>query len=130
MDINLSLGTKFKTLSVESFLVYICKMNLTTVSRELKDSLLSVYGNQFSKLVLFGSYARAEQQDDSDIDFLVVLKGETVNPFKEIALANPVLSGFLFRYGKVFSLVATSEERFSNYNSSFFHHVRSEGIEI
>jgi predicted nucleotidyltransferase len=79
--------------------------------------------------LLFRS-ARAEQRDDSDIDFLVVLKGETVNPFKEIALANPVLSGFLFRYGKVFSLVATSEERFTNYNNSFFHHERSEGIEI
>jgi len=42
-----------------------------------------IYGDRLVKMVLFGSQARGEADADSDIDVLVVLKGE-VNPGEEI----------------------------------------------
>lgn len=105
-------------------------MNIGNISKELKQALLPFYGNNFSRFILFGSYARNDFSDESDLDFLIVLKDPETNPYREIARACPVLDRFLMKYGKVFSLTATSEDKFRNQSSLFFQSVRNEGIEI
>ena len=105
-------------------------MDISTAAKELKATLSAIYGNRFSKLLLYGSYARQDFNDESDVDFMLVLKDEEVNPYREIANLNPILSELLLRYGKVFSLAATSDEKFRNWNSSFYYFVRKEGVEV
>ena len=48
-------------------------MNIKTVSKEFKDEMKSLYGDMLYKVILFGSFARNDFRDDSDVDFLVVL---------------------------------------------------------
>ncbi|MCB9357493.1 MAG: nucleotidyltransferase domain-containing protein [Calditrichaeota bacterium] len=57
---------------------------LETILKELREALAAHYGERLSKLVLFGSQARGDAEDDSDIDVLVVL-AHPVRPLKEIA---------------------------------------------
>ncbi len=49
------------------------------VSRELlkqvKDLLADVYGDRLQGVILYGSETRRDAEEDSDIDFLVLLKG-------------------------------------------------------
>jgi len=105
-------------------------MNVGHISKELKQALLPYYGNNFSRIILFGSFARNDFSDESDLDFLLVLKDPQTNPYREIARACAVLDDFLLRYGRVFSLTATSEEKYRHQSGSFFKSVRKEGIEI
>lgn len=42
--------------------------------RELKEGLLSIYGEQLKAVYLYGSYARGDYEEGSDLDMLVVLK--------------------------------------------------------
>jgi predicted nucleotidyltransferase len=105
-------------------------MDVLKISRELKNDLKLYYGTSLSRLVLFGSYARKDFSDDSDLDYLLVLKDSDLNAFREIAKVTSVLESFLLRYGKVFSLTATSEEKYLSFGSSFYESVRKEGIEI
>ncbi|MBL0062906.1 MAG: nucleotidyltransferase domain-containing protein [bacterium] len=58
---------------------------LKPILDELREALAAHYGERLSKLVLFGSQARGDAEEDSDIDVLVVLKGE-VNPKVEAPL--------------------------------------------
>jgi uncharacterized protein len=39
------------------------------VANEYKANLQSLYGDELAELVLFGSYARGDYHDESDIDF-------------------------------------------------------------
>jgi len=39
-----------------------------------RDTLLSKYGDNISKIILFGSYANGTYQPNSDIDLCIVLK--------------------------------------------------------
>ncbi|MFN3967254.1 MAG: nucleotidyltransferase domain-containing protein, partial [Endomicrobiia bacterium] len=53
-------------------------MNLTDTEKqalkEVVDRLRKLYGDNLSKVILYGSKARGDATDDSDIDILVVLK--------------------------------------------------------
>lgn len=46
------------------------------VLEQLKSLLTERLGGRFTELRLFGSYARGEQHDESDIDVLVLFDGE------------------------------------------------------
>ena len=51
--------------------------------QELKAALISLYGERPEGVYLYGSYARGDFTEDSDIDVLLVLKGD-VKPGAEI----------------------------------------------
>lgn len=105
-------------------------MNIKTVSKEFKDEMKSLYGDLLYKVILFGSFARNDFRDDSDVDFLVVLNKDEVRPLTEISKISPVLGEFLSHYHKVFSVVPTSRRKFEDSTMPLYRNIRSEGIEI
>ena len=79
------------------------------VLTDLKQRLTALYGERLEQVVLFGSQARGEAGEDSDIDVLVVLKGE-VNHTKEleqISFITAELSGIC---GRLISTVVVSKK--------------------
>ncbi len=44
------------------------------IIKELKSGLEKKYGSQLKSILLFGSYARGEETEDSDIDIAVILE--------------------------------------------------------
>jgi predicted nucleotidyltransferase len=49
-------------------------VQLISILRQLRNYLQNTYQNQLDKVILFGSQARGDVQEDSDIDILIVLK--------------------------------------------------------
>jgi uncharacterized protein len=49
---------------------------LQTLLRDLRQAFQIEYGDRLAKVVLFGSQARDQAVNGSDIDILIVLKGE------------------------------------------------------
>jgi uncharacterized protein len=46
---------------------------LNSLLDEIKRGLYSIYGKRLESIYLFGSYARGDQEPDSDLDILIVL---------------------------------------------------------
>jgi len=40
---------------------------------EYIKELVAIYGNHLKKIILYGSYARGDYRDDSDIDIMILL---------------------------------------------------------
>jgi predicted nucleotidyltransferase len=59
---------------------------LQALSQDVKQALTELDGDRLDRVVLFGSYARGDFHNESDVDYLVVLRDETVNSFQEIRL--------------------------------------------
>jgi predicted nucleotidyltransferase len=57
--------------------------------RKLEAGLRELYGERFHGLLLYGSYARGDAREGSDVDLLLLLKGP-VNPFREVLHMEPV----------------------------------------
>ncbi|MEG4505403.1 nucleotidyltransferase domain-containing protein [Microcoleus sp. F6_B4] len=52
---------------------------LKNILMQLRSHFEQLYGDRLTQMVLYGSQARGDARPDSDIDILVVLKGQ-VNP--------------------------------------------------
>ena len=102
-------------------------MNLPLILNEFKRELRDLYGERLTDVILFGSYARGEAHVDSDIDVMVILRGE-VAPGREIDRMIDIITELNLKYGVLLSVVPIAEEKYLRRNSPLLLNVRREGI--
>lgn len=100
---------------------------LQVILRKLRSRFEEIYGDRLVKMVLFGSQARGDAQSDSDIDVLVVLKGE-VNPGEEIEKTGNIVAELSLENNEVISCLYMDEHRFTHRNGPLLRNIRKEGI--
>lgn len=54
------------------------------IVQAVKAELQRLYGDRLAKLILYGSYARGDFHEESDIDFLIVLNDEEIDVGREL----------------------------------------------
>lgn len=101
--------------------------NALTIVAELKKNLALIYGSRLIHVILFGSQARKDAVQGSDIDVLVVLRGE-VNVGEEIRRTGEIISELCLENDVLISCVFMDEHRFVNRNGPLLRNIRKEGI--
>ena len=90
---------------------------------ELKISLAGLYGERLKGVYLFGSYARDEPDEESDLDVLIVL--DRVDDYSaEISRTSEVTAAASLRHGIPLSRVFATEQQWRNDRTLFFLNVR------
>jgi uncharacterized protein len=102
---------------------------LQKILAELRARLEELYGERLERLVLFGSQARGDAEPDSDIDVLVVLKGE-LKYYEEIERTGDIMSEVSLKYDTVIIGVWVSSEEYAACNIPLLRNVYREGIAI
>ena len=67
------------------------------------------YSERIDKVILFGSYARGDYTQESDIDLLVVWKGKLLEGWEDL---ENIAADILVEYGVVISLKIVSPEEY------------------
>jgi len=102
---------------------------LAQILSDLRSGLAQLLGNRLEAVYLYGSQARGDARPASDIDVLVVLRGEfdyfqTLNQISDLAwnlsLENDV----------VIAQVLVSEEKFARADSPFLMNVHREAVPL
>ena len=97
------------------------------VLREFKTALKKLYGQRLRNMILYGSWARGEATEDSDVDLLVVLEGD-VEPGKEIDRMIDTITDINLDNGVLLSVHPVSEEDYESLKSPLLMNVRKEGV--
>ena len=100
-----------------------------SVLLEVKQVLTELYGDQLKNIILYGSYARGDQKQDSDIDLAIILKGN-IHPFKEIDRIIDQIYDIELKYNLLISVHPISEKKFENEKNPFLQNVKEEGVLI
>ena len=102
---------------------------IKSILAELKERFQELYGERLVQMVLYGSQARGDAEDGSDIDVLIVLKDE-VNPSSELQNAGDTIYDISYRHDVVVSCVFVSEERYARGEGPLIRNVRREGLSV
>lgn len=101
--------------------------DLDKVNRDITDIMKHHYGERLAKIVLFGSYARGDFNDESDVDYLVVLDEEDVSSFSEVARTISARNDYYLNTFINLSAVVVSKSQYLTSNRIFYREVRRDG---
>ncbi|QXD16414.1 nucleotidyltransferase domain-containing protein [Rhodocaloribacter litoris] len=96
---------------------------------EARQRLEALYGDRLVQAILYGSRARGEARPDSDVDVLVILRGE-LDLFQEIERLTQLQLALEDRYDLRFSFQPFTEEAYLHRQSPFLINVRAEGTSL
>jgi predicted nucleotidyltransferase len=99
------------------------------ILEEVKSELKKVYGIKLKDVILYGSYARGDEKEDSDIDLAVILKGE-INIFEEIDRIIDATYDIGLKHSILLSVKPISENDYNNLKTPFLLNVKQEGFSI
>jgi predicted nucleotidyltransferase len=103
--------------------------NLDRIIALVKQWFSEQYQENLEELILYGSQAKGDARESSDIDVLVVLK-KTFSYREEIDRTSQFIADLSLEYDTVISLAFISAQRFQEENSPFLLNVRREGVPL
>jgi predicted nucleotidyltransferase len=98
----------------------------------VKEEVLKLFGGKLKQLILYGSYARNEQDPESDIDIMILVDENEATLRKYTYKIADIMTDLSLKYDKFISL---TEETLSRYNEylgvlPYFQNIYNEGIDI
>ena len=101
--------------------------DLADVITQLRQELEALYGDRFRDLLLYGSYARGDQREGSDIDLLLLLDGP-VNLGREITRTVDISAPLSLAHDILLSVMPVNYEAYLQGETSFLRTVRQEAV--
>ena len=119
-----------------SFLIYLCGslntknivyMNRKELVKRLKYMIKSVAPN--SQTILYGSEARGEAKQNSDIDILILVDKDTVSPMEEDVITAPIYD-LEIETGTIISPIVMTRKAWeaAKRKTVFYYNVMKDGV--
>ena len=93
----------------------------------VKAHLHEQYGEGIKRVILYGSHARGEATEDSDVDVLVLV-ASSLDPREVDDSLSDLLYDIVLEEHELVSVIVLPEDHFENHNLPFMLNVRREGV--
>ena len=103
--------------------------NIKRMLAELKKGLTELYGQRLKALILFGSYARGDYREGSDLDVLVVLNDFERGPI-ELDRTDDLIGNLSLEYLITISPLFMREKDWLMADKPVLRNVRVEGVPV
>ena len=97
--------------------------------KELKEGLVKIYGDKLKAVYLYGSYARGDYRQGSDVDVMIVLRNYR-SYGKEIDRTGKLTSNLSLVYGISISRVVMKELQWKSSNTPLLRNIRMDGVPV
>jgi len=101
--------------------------NVKSLMAKLKKGLAELYGPRLKAVYLFGSYARGDYDEGSDLDVMIVL--DTYQSYwNELVRSAELASDLSLEYDVTISRMVMTEEQWKKGDLPVLRNVRAEGV--
>lgn len=108
------------------------KLELQTVLNKVRSESKRLYGSRLDKIILYGSYARGDHTEESDIDIMIVLDCDMDEIRKMRSAASEMASDISLEQGVFLSVLLKDKKQFEENIDflPFYQNVVREGIVV
>lgn len=103
-----------------------------TILAEVKEEVLKLFGDKLRQLILYGSYARDDQEPESDIDIMILVdeNEDRLRNYRDKIV--DIMTDLSLKYDTFISLARETHSRYYDYLDvlPYFQNIYDEGIEI
>lgn len=110
-----------------------CSQNqLNEILEKIVLESKEIFGEKLNSVILFGSYARGDYEEESDIDILILadIPSEKLHEYREHI--DSLCGELLLKYGVVISAIEKDTETYLKYSNilPFYKSIEKEGVKI
>jgi len=102
---------------------------ISPILMELKGRLQEFYGDSLVKLLLFGSRARGDNEPDSDLDILAVLR-ISAREVERVPYPTDIVMDLLDRHNLLVTILEMDEYSFRHRQGPLLRNIRREGVAV
>ena len=102
--------------------------DIQPIIQEFTEQAKAHYGDRLSKIILFGSYARGEANEDSDVDLMLLLNDDDVSSNNEKTQIFDISWSLFMKYSIIISALPVSLKNFISTNKALYRFIKKEGI--
>ena len=95
--------------------------------KELKEGLVQIYGDKLKAVYLYGSYARGDYRQGSDVDVMILLKSYR-NYWKEYQRSSDYVSDISLKYDVTVSCLLMKEIQWKESDMPVLRNIRKDGV--
>ena len=99
------------------------------VLQELRRELEAFYGDRLAGLVLYGSQARGDAHEESDVDVLLILHGD-VHPAREVMRLADLRVRLNLKHDVYLSILPVSTTTYGAGDLAIIRNVHREGVTV
>jgi predicted nucleotidyltransferase len=98
------------------------------ISNDLVEGLLKIFPNYLISIILYGSVARGDDTNESDVDIAIILENEPDSKSLDYLIELSV--DLDIKYNKVFSIIDIDYKEFSKWQNTlpFYKNIKEEGV--
>ena len=106
--------------------------NLSVILDDVKRMAADSFGSKLKEIILYGSYARNQQTQESDVDIMFIFDDDRDEIVKYRDRIVDIMVDLSLKYDVVVSITENSVEDFKEYVNyvPFYANVYNEGVEI
>lgn len=106
------------------------KTQLNKIISQIVEAYRDIYGQAIKNIVMYGSFARGDFDDESDIDFAAIVEGERQELQKQLEKVWDKASDIGLEYDAVVSPVVIPNDEFIQYKDKlpYYQNIDKEGI--
>src|SRR3990172_7188065 len=103
--------------------------DVQSILKDLRAALERLYGPRLQDLLLFGSHARGEEREGSDLDVAMILD-DFDRPWPEIERTGPEVSRLSLQYGITISLIPVRAKDRTGRDTPLLLALSAEGVPV
>jgi len=95
--------------------------------KDLKEGLVRIYGDRLKAVYLYGSYARGDYRQGSDVDVLILLS-DYKNYWEELRRSTELASDISLEYDVTVSRLIMKEIQWKESDTPVLRNIHKEGV--